>query len=62
MQKLVQQRMKMLETLPKILGPVSVKISDVHTGAWRYRRTPISFVEPNLFLTPRSIRNTAPAA
>ena len=38
MQKLVQQRMKMLETLPKILGPVSVKISDVHTGAWRYRR------------------------
>ena len=28
----------MLETLPKILGPVSVKISDVHTGAWRYRR------------------------
>ena len=38
MQKLVQQRMKMLETLPEILGPVSVKVSDVHTGAWRYRR------------------------
>ena len=38
MQKLVQQRMKMLETLPTIIGPVSVKIFDVHTGAWRYRR------------------------
>lgn len=38
MQKLVQQRMKMLETLPTIISPVSVKISDVHTGAWRYRR------------------------
>lgn len=38
MQKLVQQRMKMLETLPRILGPVSVKVSDVHTGVWRYRR------------------------
>lgn len=38
MQKLVQQRMKMLETLPEILGPVSVKVSDVHTGTWRYRR------------------------
>ena len=30
--------MKMLETLPEIIGPVSVKVSDVHTGAWRYRR------------------------
>ena len=38
MQKLVQQRTKMLETLPEIIGPVSVKVSDVHTGAWRYRR------------------------
>lgn len=38
MQKLVQQRMQMLENMPRILGPVSVKISDVHTGAWRYRR------------------------
>lgn len=38
MQKLVRQRMQMLENMPEILGPVSVKISDVHTGAWRYRR------------------------
>lgn len=38
MQKLVEQRTKMLESMPMILGPVSVKISDVHTGAWRYRR------------------------
>lgn len=38
MQELVKQRTKMLETLPKIVGPVSVKVSDVHTGVWRYRR------------------------
>lgn len=38
MQELVKRRTKMLETMPVILGPVSVKISDVHTGAWRYRR------------------------
>lgn len=38
MQKLVRQRMKMLETMSVIVGPVSIKISDVHTGAWRYRR------------------------
>ena len=43
MQKLVQQRTKMLETLPKIVGPVSVKVSDVHTGAWRYRRPVIRY-------------------
>ena len=42
MQKLVQQRMKMLEDLPTIIGPVSVKLSDVHTGAWRYRRPVIN--------------------
>ena len=38
MQKLVQQRMKMLETMERVIGPVSVKVSDVHTGVWRYRR------------------------
>ena len=38
MQKLVQERMKMLKDLPQLLGPVSVKVSEVHTGAWRYRR------------------------
>ena len=38
MQKLVQQRTEMLKSMPKLLGPISVKVSDVHTGAWRYRR------------------------
>lgn len=38
MQELVRQRMKMLETAPKLIGPYSIKISDVKTGAWRYRR------------------------
>lgn len=38
MQELVRQRMKQLETMPELIGPVSVKISDVHTGAWRQRR------------------------
>ena len=34
MQKLVQQRTEMLKSMPKLLGPISVKVSD----AWRYRR------------------------
>lgn len=38
MQKLVQQRMKMLEGMPRLIGPMSVKISDVPTGTWRYHR------------------------
>ncbi len=38
MQKLVQQRMKMLEGMPQLIGPMSVKISDVPTGTWRYHR------------------------
>ena len=38
MQKLVQQRLKKLEAMPKLIGPVSVKVSDVPTGTWRYRR------------------------
>lgn len=38
MQELVRRRIKLLETMPELIGPVSVKISDVHTGAWRHRR------------------------
>lgn len=41
MQKLVEQRTKMLERMPQVLGPVSLKVADVHTGAWRYRRPAI---------------------
>lgn len=38
MQELVLQRTKMLETMERVIGPVSVKVSDVQTGVWRYRR------------------------
>lgn len=38
MQELVKQRMKTLENHSKLVGPYSIKISDVKTGAWRYRR------------------------
>lgn len=38
MQKLVQQRLKDLETWPRLVGPMSVKISDIPTGTWRYKR------------------------
>ena len=38
MQKLVEQRLKDLESWPRLVGPMSVKISDVPTGTWRYRR------------------------
>lgn len=38
MQKLVQLHTEMLKKSPRFIGPYSMKISDVHTGAWRYRR------------------------
>ena len=38
MHPLVQRHMKQLEGLPPLVGPVSVKLADVHTGAWRYHR------------------------
>lgn len=35
MQKLVEERMKMLSSLKMLKGPYSAKISDVKTGTWR---------------------------
>lgn len=38
MQKLVQKRLKELKNYPKVVGPVSLEIEDIHTGVWRYHR------------------------
>lgn len=38
MQKLVEERMKKLQSMRKLKGPYSVKISDVKTGTWRRER------------------------
>lgn len=38
MQKLVQEHIKKLSSLKQLKGPYSYKITDVHTGVWRYRR------------------------
>lgn len=59
MQKLVQQRMKMLEGMPRLIGPMSVKISDVPTGTWRYH---VRSSATTTALSAASARNTARAA
>ncbi len=38
MQKLVEERLKKLASMPKLKGPYSVKIADVPTGTWRQER------------------------
>lgn len=42
MQKLVDERMKKLESMKGIKGPYSVKITDVNTGIWRKERPVIN--------------------